>query len=158
MTRQVRLWIAFSVHSWFVLIYTIEVIAKFIAYGFKGYFLSFMNIIEFSATVTNWLEYGIDSEIMQIIPILFRIIRAFSLLRMLRQFKNLQRLMDTVIFALPSIVNIMIVLGLFLFVFSILGSYLFGEMTSDIYKALDPYRNFSNFHSSLQLLFICLTG
>jgi hypothetical protein len=142
MPNDGKRWLNVYLHNVFVTIFSVELIAKFIAYGIRGYFLLTMNVIDFVALLSNWISYGTESAILIIVPILCRIVRALSMLRMLRQFKNLQRLMDTVIFALPSIGNIMLVLSLFLFVFSILGSYLFGEMVSDIYLSIDSSHNF----------------
>ncbi len=49
-------------------------------------------------------------------------------------------------------------MALFLFIFSVLAAYLFGNIVGDYTGTFDEWRNFSDFHHSLQTLFIITTG
>lgn len=70
--------------------------------------------------------------------------------------KGLQKLIETLIYALPSLMNVGALLILFYFIFSVLGVFLFGEIKQGL--IIDEFNNFSNFGASLITLFRCSTG
>ena len=90
-------------------------------------------LIDALTLLAIFVDLFVNNSLLRIIPIFGRIFRALALLRTFKQLKYLQRLMDTVVCAIPSLANIMIVLSLFLFMFAILASYFFANVTSDPY-------------------------
>ena len=143
-------------------------ILKLIAFS-KAYFLSGWNIFDFFVVMASILDIILDltgasndkSSTITILPQIariFRVLRITRLLRMFKRFKGLQKLIETFIFAFPSLARGLSIVGLFLFISSVLASYLFNNIAYDYAGHIDDFRNFSNFHSSLQTLFIITTG
>lgn len=140
------------------LFYALELIFKLVAYSPKGYLFTAQNIVDLVAILVDISNIAVKSPALFVLVVIGRILRAIFLLRLLRNFKSLQKLIDTVLSALPSLVNVLAALGLFLFAFAVLAAYLFGSLVSDPYGYISSTRNFSNFHQSFQLIFVCLTG
>lgn len=92
-------------------------------------------------------------------PTLFRMLRLFRIsriLRLMRSFKQLRRLIFTLIFALPSMANIAILLSLCVYIYSVLGMFLFGQVIRG--DALTEQYNFENFGNSLITVFRLSSG
>lgn len=141
---------------------------KLCAFG-RGYFLSGWNNFDFFVVMASILDIilgivGADtgaSSALSILPQIariFRVLRITRLLRMFKRFKGLQKLIETFIFSMPALGKGLGIVCLFLFISSVLASTLFGDIVSDYAGNFDDISNFSNFHSSFQLLFIMTTG
>ena len=86
--------------------------------------------------------------------------------------RGLQKLIETLMFALPSLVNVGALLLLVFFIFAVLGGSARGEGGESlpncevfILKGVPPgraidnkYKNFQNFGNAMTLLFQCSTG
>lgn len=152
----------------FSIIFFTEMILKLFAFG-KAYFLSGWNIFDFFVVMASILDIilgyaGLKNSQSSAIAILpqiariFRVLRVTRLLRMFKRFKGLQKLIQTFIFSLPALGRGLSIISLFLFLCSVLASYLFHSITYDYSGNFDEYRNFSNFHLSFQTLYIMNTG
>ena len=86
----------------------------------------------------------------------FRVMRVSRLFKLVKSFEGLQKLIQTMILTLPSLINVGALSFLVFFIYSILGCFLFRDMTSG--DVLNQYTNFSNFHNAIILLFRCATG
>jgi hypothetical protein len=84
--------------------------------------------------------------------------RVTKLLRMFKRFKGLQKLIETFLFSLPALARGLSIVCLFLFIFSVLASFLFNGISGDYVGIFDDTKNFQNFHSSFETLFIMTTG
>lgn len=93
-------------------------------------------------------------------------IRAFRIMRVIRlvnQSKHLRVILDTLVYILPSLANIGSMICLLVFIYAVLGMYIFAEVK---YRPeseygigeLRDYANFRQFGSAMLLLFRCATG
>jgi hypothetical protein len=141
---------------------------KLLAFG-KAYFLSGWNIFDFFVVMASILDIILDSAggasgassalaILPQIARIFRVLRVTKLLRMFKRFKGLQKLIETFIFSMPALARGLSIVSLFLFISSVLASYLLGNIEYDYAGNIDDIRNFSDFHHSIQTLFIITTG
>jgi len=111
-------------------IYFIEMIIKMIAYK-KTYFMDGWNVFDF--LIVMFALIGIISEQVFNIKVgaLSTVVRAFRILRVLkliRKAKNLQKILNTFLLAIPELANVGALLFLFLFLFSVLGVFLFSAV------------------------------
>ena len=85
-----------------------------------------------------------------------RILRITRLLKLVKSLHGLQQLIETLIFSLPSLLNVGALLLLIFFIYAILGVFLF----KDIYNGeiIDSYINFSNFGYAMLTIFKVSTG
>lgn len=145
-----------------------EMILKLLAFN-KTYFLSGWNLFDFFVVIASILDIILDitgstseqSSAISILPQIariFRVLRVTRLLRMFKRFKGLQKLIETFIFSLPALARGLSIVCLFLFICSVLASYLFSGIIKDYSGYIDEFRNFSNFHKSLETLFIITSG
>ena len=70
--------------------------------------------------------------------------------------KGLHKIIETLIFSLPSLINVGTLLLLVFFIFSVLGVFMFKKVTKGI--VIDRYNNFSNFGFAMLTLFRCSAG
>lgn len=56
---------------------------------------------------------------------IFRILRILRVVRLLQKFENIQILLDSLIIISPNISHVMILLGLVIYVYALVGIYLF---------------------------------
>lgn len=59
----------------------------------------------------------------------FRVLRVSRLIKLVKQLQGLQRLIATIIFSLPALMNAASLLVLVFFIFAVLGCFIFGEIT-----------------------------
>ena len=77
-------------------------------------------------------QTGGNNGFMDLAPQLIRIFRIFRVSRLLKLVKNLQglqRLIATIVFSLPALINASSLLLLNYFIFSILGCFVFKDIT-----------------------------
>ena len=100
--------------------------------------------------VAELADVGAGANVLRI----FRLARA---LRLVKRFKSLMLLFQTLLQALPILMNVGGLLFLLLFVFSVLGVQLFGKVNHE-QESLNADANFSNFGQAFNLLFRMSTG
>ena len=149
----------------FVLIFTIEASIKILAFGGKKYFRSKWNIFDFLAVLAAYidifmtLEFMMKASFIRTGPQIFRIFRIFRVSRLFRIFKplkTLNNLISIVRHALSQILSVASMLMLIIFIFSVLGVFLFSGVTKG--KVINDFNNFQNFLSAAILLLRCSTG
>lgn len=145
-----------------------EMVLKLFAFG-KAYFYSGWNIFDFFVVMASILDIvlshvgisGSSSAALSVLPQIariFRVMRVTKILRMFKRFKGLQKLIETFLFSIPALGRGLSIVFLFLFITSVLASYLFSNVESDFSGNFSDYQNFKNFHLSIQTLFIMTTG
>ena len=77
-------------------------------------------------------------------------------MKLMKLFKGVLKLIDTLIFSLPSLINVGSLLILIIFIYSILGVILFSNASR--HHSITEYYNFENFGFSMLTLFKVLTG
>uniref|UniRef100_A0A8C6QVI4 Sodium channel protein n=1 Tax=Nannospalax galili TaxID=1026970 RepID=A0A8C6QVI4_NANGA len=104
----------------FTFIFILEMILKWVAFGFRKYFTS----------AWCWLDFFI--VIVSVVSLLnlkslksFRTLRALRPLRALSQFEGMKVVVNALISAIPAILNVLLVCLIFWLIFCILGVYLF---------------------------------
>lgn len=111
----------------FALVFTLEFIVKFIALG-CNYFRDSWNLIDFFIVVTSifevLLEYIFQVKSTNTLSLVrtFRIVR---ILKLIKRFKELRRILLTFINAIPELANVGTLLFLFLYMYAVIGVYLF---------------------------------
>lgn len=85
-----------------------------------------------------------------------RVLRVTRVLRLLGKEKGLQAIIQTIMFSIPSLMNVFMLLQLIFFMFSILGVFMFGQVTEG--DVVDELKNFTNFFNAFLLLFAVSTG
>jgi hypothetical protein len=126
----------------FNIIYTIEFIIKLIGFG-SNYFSDGWNNFDLVIVVAAWLGLiansipGLDIGSLTTVIRSFRISRIFKIIK---KYKNLRILFYTFIGAIPQLTNVGGLLFLLLFLYSVLGVFLFSEV--QLQDALNIHANF----------------
>jgi hypothetical protein len=111
----------------FNIIYTVEALIKMIAFGYD-YFNDGWNNFDFVIVLAAWIGMIINSIEGLDIGALTTVIRSFRISRIfkiIKKYKNLRILFYTFIGAIPQLTNVGGLLFLFLFLYSVLGVFLF---------------------------------
>jgi hypothetical protein len=85
-----------------------------------------------------------------------RVLRVSRLLKLVKTMQGLQKLIETLVFSLPSLINVGALLGLVFFIYSVLGVFIFKDVTEG--NIIDKYNNFTNFSYAMITLFRASTG
>uniref|UniRef100_A0AAY4EVN6 Sodium channel protein n=1 Tax=Denticeps clupeoides TaxID=299321 RepID=A0AAY4EVN6_9TELE len=111
----------------FTYIFVLEMFLKWIAYGFKKYFTNYWCWLDFLivdvsliSLVANSLGYSDFAAIKSL-----RTLRALRPLRALSRFEGMRVVVNALIGAIPSIMNVLLVCLIFWLIFSIMGVNLF---------------------------------
>ncbi|KAI3387752.1 hypothetical protein SNEBB_002200 [Seison nebaliae] len=112
----------------FTTVFTIEITLKIVSYGFvlhKGSFCqSTFNLLDLLVVAVSLISFGIQDEAISVVKIL-RVLRVLRPLRAINRAKGLKHVVQCVIVALKTIVNIVLVTFLLLFMFACIGVQLF---------------------------------
>ena len=130
--------------SW---VFIMECLFKILAYGFKGYFAVTLNQFDFLLVINSIIEMVSGGGVM--VLRLLRLTRVSKLLRFMPQV-NLQ--VNVIIHSLNACANFCILLGLFIFIFSVLGCFLFGGAFD-----LGTPANFDNIFRAFLVVFQVIT-
>ncbi|KFP89920.1 Sodium channel protein type 2 subunit alpha, partial [Apaloderma vittatum] len=111
----------------FSYIFVIEMLLKWVAYGFKVYFtnawcwLDFLIVdVSIISLTANWMGYSELGAIKSL-----RTLRALRPLRALSRFEGMRVVVNALLGAIPSIMNVLLVCLIFWLIFSIMGVNLF---------------------------------
>jgi len=86
----------------------------------------------------------------------FRVLRVTRLFKLVKSLEGLQKIINTLIFSLPSLLNVGALLFLVYYIYAILGTFLYGTIESG--ESINDTYNFKNAANSFVTLFICSTG
>ncbi|XP_053122405.1 sodium channel protein type 4 subunit alpha isoform X2 [Hemicordylus capensis] len=111
----------------FSYIFVLEMLLKWVAYGFKVYFtnawcwLDFLIVdVSLISLTANWMGYSELGAIKSL-----RTLRALRPLRALSRFEGMRVIVNALLGAIPSIMNVLLVCLIFWLIFSIMGVNLF---------------------------------
>ncbi|CAF1331232.1 unnamed protein product [Adineta ricciae] len=112
----------------FTVIFTIELILKWFAYGIKNYFTNGWNWLDFVIVLVSVLGSLLDWLGVADIPAFksMRTLRALRPLKALSRFEGMRVVVNALVGAIPSIFNVLLVCLVFWLIFSIMGVQLFG--------------------------------
>uniref|UniRef100_A0A8C6PZI9 Sodium channel protein n=1 Tax=Nothobranchius furzeri TaxID=105023 RepID=A0A8C6PZI9_NOTFU len=111
----------------FTYVFVIEMLLKWVAYGFKTYFTNawcwldfFIVDISLISLVASWMGYSDLGPVKSL-----RTLRALRPLRALSRFEGMRVVVNALVGAIPSIFNVLLVCLIFWLIFSIMGVNLF---------------------------------
>ncbi|KRX08852.1 hypothetical protein PPERSA_08956 [Pseudocohnilembus persalinus] len=153
-----------AVNLVFTSVFIGEMVIKLLGYGFKGYWMSSWNKFDAFVVIASIVDIiltqlGTGISLLRVGPQLIRIMRVLRvsrLLKLVKSMKDLHSIIETLIFCMPSIINVAALLFLFFFIFSVLGVFLFKDVTEG--QVINEYVNFKNFGYAMLTLFRCSTG
>ena len=139
-------------------IYTIEFLIKFI--GLKSaYFYDGWNVFDFSIVVSAGVGILVDVLFKIDIGFAATIIRSFRIARIIKiakKLKDLQEIVNTFVLSIPELVNVGGLLVLFIYLYSVLGVFLFSHVKFS--DNLNKHANFQDFPTAALTLFRISTG
>ena len=147
----------------FVVLFTFEMLFKMYALGIQFYFIPLFNRFDFFVVISSILEMSLTMSNL-IPPIGMSVLRCIRLLRafkVTRYWKSLQRLLQSLISSIEAIASLLVLLFLFLGIFALLGTQLFGGKFIErkfpgedgLVKSRMHFDSFSNsFFSCFQIL------
>lgn len=149
----------------FASLFIIEAAMKLMAFGVRQYFNSSWNRFDFTLVVASILGIIIDM-VQGAFPInaqlirVLRCIRAARLLRNLQNWKSVMQLLETILYSLPAILNVVGLMLLLLYIYAMVGMELFGriEHGSGSYGLLNGHAHFQTFDRAVVTLFRMTTG
>jgi hypothetical protein len=149
--------VLFVSNVFFAVAFTIEFIVKIFAMRPHGYYDDPWNCFDFLILVAAWLGIVFSG-----VPgtNALRVARVARVLRLVKKARGLYRLFQSLVYALPQLVNVSIFLLLVLYVFGVAGTQLFQELYFDDSDdtALGRFFNFTATWRSMMLLFQIGTG
>ncbi|KAJ8304693.1 hypothetical protein KUTeg_018276 [Tegillarca granosa] len=107
----------------FAVLFTIEMLLKWIANGFKVYFTNVWSLLDFFIVVISWASIIADAAGAADISAFraLRTLRALRPLRAISRWQGMKIVVNALMFAIPAIVNVLLVCLLFWLIFSIMG-------------------------------------
>ena len=144
------------------LIFILDCLLKILTYGLTNYWYNSWNRLDFIVIVCTMIDFlsiimgnnslGIGKKLTSVM----RFMRVTFILKLIKKFKGINNLVETLIFSLPSLLNVGALLILIYLMYSILGVYLFKNISHG--EVIDEYNNFHNFGLAMLILFKCSTG
>ncbi|TSK14520.1 Sodium channel protein type 4 subunit alpha A [Bagarius yarrelli] len=143
----------------FTYIFVIEMLLKWVAYGFKTYFtnawcwLDFLIVdVSLVSLTANWMGYSELGPIKSL-----RTLRALRPLRALSRFEGMRVVVNALVGAIPSIMNVLLVCLIFWLIFSIMGVNLFAgkfyRCINTTTEELYPIEEVNNMSDCLALMY-----
>jgi hypothetical protein len=139
----------------FAVIFAVELLLRYLAVPLKDFVKNNWNRFDFLIVVGALLDVSGMALVFNVT--IFRVLRIGRILRLVKSSKNLVVLLKTLLFSLPSLLNVGSLLLLAFFVFTVIGMNLFGNVPRDG-EWFTEYNNFEHFGSTMLLLFRCMTG
>ena len=157
-----------NIFNWaFALIFTVEAALKLVAFGTCGYFMQPWNTFDFvivlGTAIGLAMSVGKETGVLAIdidIGPAATVIRSFRIARMIRLVRfarQLRVIVDTLISALPAMLNVSLLVALVFFIYTVIGVQVFAKVGFRG-EALNEHANFMNFQNGFLTLFRCATG
>lgn len=154
----------------FTIIFLLEATAKLLGLGAQQYFRSKLNTFDFVVvsvsvvgTILEYASSGGNSALVDVL-LVFRVARVLRILRLALRFAGIKRLMQTLLFTLPAVINVLMLLVLLIFIYAVLGMSFFGhnpyvtEEDHGHYALYNEHANFRYFQIAFVTLFRMTTG
>ncbi|RZF45624.1 hypothetical protein LSTR_LSTR010575, partial [Laodelphax striatellus] len=110
----------------FCAVFSVEMLLKWIALGFYKYFTSFWTILDFIIVFVSVFSLLIEeNENLKVLRSL-RTLRALRPLRAISRWQGMRIVVNALMYAIPSIFNVLLVCLVFWLIFSIMGVQFFG--------------------------------
>ena len=143
----------------FSFLFLTELIIKFIALGVRGYFRITWNRFDFFMVMCELVDYMIEVLVQETLKLEFgskmlrsiRALRVVRHLRLIRKFHGITKLLYTLFFSLPVILNILALMALVFVMYSVLACFLLKDIPKE--GVFDDQINFKNFSYAFMTLF-----
>eukprot|EP00798_Chlamydomonas_sp_ICE-L_P001589 gene1589-32977_t len=140
----------------FTSVFTAEMLLKWIAIGLPQYFKEGWNIFDFIVVIIAIA--GILLDLLTTVQFsalsLLRIFRVVRIFKLVPRLKQLQIMLQALIWSLPAVGNLSVVLLVYMYLYAILGMNLFGNIRpSPHVDGISRNCNFQTFSSTMLLLF-----
>ncbi|XP_076390285.1 sodium channel protein 60E isoform X2 [Megachile rotundata] len=120
----------------FCALFSVEMLLKWLALGFCKYFTSFWTILDFIIVFVSTFSLLIEeNENLKVLRSL-RTLRALRPLRAISRWQGMRIVVNALMYAIPSIFNVLLVCLVFWLIFSIMGVQFFG---GKFFKCVDEY-------------------
>ncbi|XP_073999766.1 sodium channel protein 60E-like isoform X2 [Rhodnius prolixus] len=120
----------------FCALFSVEMVLKWIALGFYKYFTSFWTVLDFIIVFVSIFSLLIEeNENLKVLRSL-RTLRALRPLRAISRWQGMRIVVNALMYAIPSIFNVLLVCLVFWLIFSIMGVQFFG---GKFFKCLDEF-------------------
>ncbi|XP_039270704.2 voltage-dependent L-type calcium channel subunit alpha-1D-like isoform X2 [Styela clava] len=142
-------------------LFTLEMLLKMYSLGMQQYFVSLFNRFDCFVVWGGIIELVLtNSEVMEPLGIsVLRCVRLLRIFKMTRYWNSLSNLVASLLNSIRSIASLLVLLFLFIIIFSLLGMQLFGGRFGDIAEGDVKIRsNFDTFPQALLTVFQILTG
>ena len=148
----------------FTAIFIMEATLKLIAYG-RSYFKNSWNKFDFFVVVASIFDVMMENmgensfDWLKSAPQIARVMRVLRVARIIRlagKAKNLQAIIQTIQFSIPSLLNVFGLLVLIFFMFAILGNFVFKTVRQG--EVVNELKNYGNFMNAFLFLFALSTG
>ncbi|CAM1295429.1 Uncharacterised protein r2_g457 [Pycnogonum litorale] len=111
----------------FAILFTIEMLMKWVAHGFVVYFTSFWSILDFVIVTVSLMSIVLESTNNSLSTLRsLRTLRALRPLRAISRWQGMKIVVNALMYAIPSIINVLLVCIVFWLIFSIMGVQFFG--------------------------------
>ena len=157
-----------AVNNTFTFIFNVEMGLKLVAWGYKQYWSDTWNRLDgFIVVVSDavfFLETMATGFRSPINPNLVRILRLIKLMRILRVLsrgKEVLFLIETLVYSFPAIANVAALWLLVIFIYTVIGVSLYGDMDVHApyrFGLYNEYANFATFGTGIVTLFRMSTG
>ncbi|KAJ9447984.1 Sodium channel protein 60E [Diplonema papillatum] len=135
------------ISNWFfVIVFTVEALIKLVAFSYH-YFEDGWNRFDISIIAVSWIATMLSNASTSGL----RILRVGRMLRLLGRAEGLKTIVSTMMSALPSLLNIGILLLVVFFIFGVFGVDLFGRVGPN--DNLGEWENFDNLYRALVTLY-----
>lgn len=142
----------------FVVLFSIEVLMRIIAHGYRQYLFSKMNVFDLLVLVASIVELSIRSRGGNngLKCSVFRALRLLRVFEKTRYKRNIDTLVQVMIDSKSSVLSLLFLLFLFLFLAAVIGMQLFGGRFNFIEGR--PAAHFDSFPKALLTVFQIVTG
>jgi len=118
----------------FAVLFTVEMFLKWIAFGLYRYFSSVWTCLDFVIVIVSVLSLAVEGSSNLTAFRSLRTLRALRPLRAISRWQGMKIVVNALMYAIPSIINVLLVCLVFWLIFSIMGVQFFG---GKFYKCLD---------------------
>jgi len=143
----------------FAAIFTIEMVLKLLALGWTQYIRDAWNKFDFIiviGTLAGIIVEATGGIALGSVASIVRMFRIGRILRLTKSMPEMRRIFESIISALPSMMNVMGLLGIFLFISSALAVQLFAKL--ELKEDFNEHGNFQDFGVAMLTLVRFLTG
>ncbi|XP_043189125.1 sodium channel protein 60E-like isoform X2 [Amphibalanus amphitrite] len=118
----------------FASLFTVEMVLKWVAFGLKKYYSNAWTILDFIIVVASIFSLAIEENETLVALRSLRTLRALRPLRAISRWQGMKIVVNALMFAIPSIFNVLLVCLVFWLIFSIMGVQFF---SGQFYKCVD---------------------